>query len=159
MPLPLRREAGAVDGGQWDRLPVSRKEPRPPAFPLEPQGKAALPAPPSRSFGCTWLIPGGSCQHAWGHGPMSRAHTEPLQPDSPQPGPPPTHPGTYARSQSRLCSLPWPNHPVGRARHSGSPLFPPINALLCSASTWQRDARSLPASPPFMLPSHRATVQ
>lgn len=118
-------------------------------FLLEPQGKAALPALPSRSFGCTWLISGGSCQHAWGHGPMS--HTQPLQQDYPHRY---ARAPTHAHKASSALFLGPATPPAGLAQRK-----PPVPLPSMCFSVPLSDARSVPAGPPCMLPSHRATVQ
>lgn len=149
MPLPLRREAGAVDGSQWHSFPVPRKKPGPPALPpgAPAEGCSACPALSVLRLHLADLR--GVLPTRLGSR-TNVAHAAP-----PTRLPPPIRPGTYARSQSLLCSFPWPSHPAGRARTAEAPV--PLPSMCFSVPL--SDARSVPAGPPCMLPSHRATVQ
>lgn len=117
MPLPLRREAGAVDGGQWHSFPVPRKKPRPPALPpgAPAEGCSACPALSVLRLHLADLR--GVLPTRLGSR-TNVAHAAP-----PTRLPPPIRPGTYARSQSLLCSFLGPaTPPAGLAQRK--PLFP-----------------------------------
>lgn len=136
-------------------FPSPIKKLKPPVFFFSgaPRGRRlCLPHPSSQCFSYTWLIPGESCQDQITDQCHTHSHSNKT---TLQLGPPPIHSGTYRLTQSRLC----PTTPSAGLTTTEAHCFPPINVLLCSASTWQRDACSLPASPPFMLPSHRANLQ
>lgn len=138
MPLPLRCAAGAVDGGQWHSFPVPRKKPGPPALPpgAPAEGCSACPALSVLRLHLADLR--GVLPTRLGSR-TNVAHAAP-----PTRLPPPIRPDTYARSQSLLCSFPWPSHPAGRARTAEAPGSPPINVLLCSTERCPQCARGAP---------------